>query len=55
MPSSHFPLLQIENFDNEYSSYESVKKLTDLIFCYNLENFNEARFHVATVNLHTHA
>ena len=36
--------------------YYSVRKVSDIIFCFeNLVNFNEARLHEATLNLHTHA
>ena len=33
----------------------SVKKVSGLFFGENLVDFNEARFHEAILNLHTHA
>jgi hypothetical protein len=35
--------------------YYSVRKLSDLIFCENHVDFNEARLHEATLNPQTHA
>ena len=37
------------------AAYYSVRKASDLIFCENLVDFNEARLHEATLDLHTHA
>ena len=37
------------------TTYYSVRKVFDLIFfCENLVDFNQARLHKATLNLHTH-
>ena len=36
-------------------TYYSVRKVSDLSFCENLVDFNEARMHETTVNLHTYA
>ena len=34
--------------------YNSVRKVTDLLFCENLVDFNGARLREATLILHTH-
>ena len=48
------------NFSNSKDTnflllYYSVRKVSDLIFCENLVDFNVARLLEATLNLHTHA
>ena len=35
--------------------YHSVTKISELFFCKHLVDFSEARLHVATLNLQTHA
>ena len=52
----NFNLFFIEWDKVQSERYErSVRKVSDLFFCENLMDFNEAPLHEATLNLHTHA
>ena len=57
---NNFILRIYMNFSNSKDTnflllYYSVRKVSDLIFCENLVDFNVARLLEATLNLHTHA